>query len=397
MLVLDHPLGSALLALIVYLGIALSFHGLAAFHQSTMPYHVYLADAFLHGQLYLRISPETTRDLSVYHGNLYLYWGPFPAILLTPLVLMFGPFLSDVLFTIGMAALNVGLVAALLQLASVRGVARLTRWQRSILVMLFMLGTVHVELAVHGLVWFTGQIVACTCVLLAYLSVLRFGEKIAFVGCGLALACALLTRSHLVIIGLWPALYLLWRFRAKGHRHLLVWSGLALVPIMVAIVCLGWYNLARFGQVGETGLSYQAMAAVFRADASRYGVMSLIYIPTNFYYQYLAYPIPTRADYLNGGSLFLLTPVFFAIFWAFQRNHTQWSQWALLVTCVCVAIPNLMVVGGGAEQYGPRYTLDFTPPLLLLTAVGVRRWPIRVLLLLTAISVVHYVRGAAVF
>jgi hypothetical protein len=395
MLLLDRPLWSTLLALIVYTLLALWFHGSAALQQSRMPYHVLLADALLHGQLFLRLQPPTLRDLSLYQGHMYLYWGPFPALLLLPLVLVFGPLLSDVLFTVGMAALNVGLVSVLLRLASIRGVARLSRRQRSILVAVFMLGTVHVALAVHGLVWFTGQIVACTCVLLAYIVVLRFRGIAAFLGCGITLAAALLTRTHLVFVGLWPAVYLLWRFRTFGPARLIAWSSVALVPLVSAVACLGWYNVARFGQLSETGLSYQAMGAAFRADAARYGVISTHYIPINFYYQYLAYPLPSRADYLNGGSLFLLTPVFLAIFWALKSGRPRWSPWVLLATCVCVAIPNLMVVGGGAEQYGPRYSLDFLPPLLLLTAMGIRRWPLRVLVVLSGVGVVHYLRGAA--
>jgi hypothetical protein len=46
-------------------------------------------------------------------------------------------------------------------------------------------------------------------------------------------------------------------------------------------------------------------------------------------------------------------------------------------------------------QFGPRYTLDFTIPLLLLTAIGLRRWPINVIVLL--ISIMHYILGTMHF
>ena len=50
-------------------------------------------------------------------------------------------------------------------------------------------------------------------------------------------------------------------------------------------------------------------------------------------------------------------------------------------------------MGTGWVQFGPRYTLDFTIPLLLLTAVGLRRWPINVITLLLLISILHYILG----
>jgi hypothetical protein len=51
-------------------------------------------------------------------------------------------------------------------------------------------------------------------------------------------------------------------------------------------------------------------------------------------------------------------------------------------------------MGTGWRQFGPRYTLDFTVPLLLLTAQGIRRWPLWVLGLHTLITVLHYLIGA---
>jgi hypothetical protein len=54
-------------------------------------------------------------------------------------------------------------------------------------------------------------------------------------------------------------------------------------------------------------------------------------------------------------------------------------------------------MGTGWVQFGPRYTLDFTVPLLLLTAIGLRRWPINVIMLLLLISIMHYILGTMHF
>jgi hypothetical protein len=74
-------------------------------------------------------------------------------------------------------------------------------------------------------------------------------------------------------------------------------------------------------------------------------------------------------------------------------GRPRWSIWALISTIILVNIPILLVMGTGWPEFGPRYTLDFTVPLLLLTAIGVRRWPTWLLALLTAISIVSYIIG----
>src|SRR4051794_14432040 len=128
----ERPVWSAVLALVVYS--ALAQHHAALWHISSAPYFNYLADAFLHGQLSLRITPPSTHDLSHFNGQLYLYWPPFPAILMMPFVTVFGIQFSDVIFTLGIGALNVGLIALLLRLARDRQIIRLSAIQRGWLV-----------------------------------------------------------------------------------------------------------------------------------------------------------------------------------------------------------------------------------------------------------------------
>jgi hypothetical protein len=138
------------------------------------------------------------------------------------------------------------------------------------------------------------------------------------------------------------------------------------------------------------------MHAAFAADYQRYGAFNLHYVPINLFYQYIAYPLPLRSTSYYGGSLFLLSPLFFAVFWSIKKNQS-WSTWALLGTVVLIAIPILLLMGTGWVQFGPRYTLDFTVPLLLLTAMGSRNWSTSTMLRLTVISIVHYSIGAFSF
>ena len=387
----ESPTWSSALALLVYMLFALGQGDV--WHVSRYPFYNYLADAFLHGQLALRLIPPDTHDLSLFNGHLYLYWGPLPAIVLMPLVALFGVQVSDIIPTLVIAALNVMLVACVLRQACRRRVIDLSAVQRGLLVLFFALGTVHLTLAPYGRVWFTGQLVGFLCVAMAYLAALTLRGTAAFAATGCGIAAALLARNHLVFAGLWPGCYLLSEqgFAKPARLAGRVLAGM--VPVLVAVAALGLYNRLRFGSIFDAGLAYHQMAEIFVQDYRRYGAFNLHYVPTNLFYQYVAYPFPFRPTSPFGGSLFLLSPPFFGALWAIRIGRPRWSVWALVATILLVAAPILLLMGTGWVQFGPRYTLDFTLPLLLLTALGISRWPNRLVAVLTAIAIVQYVIG----
>ena len=84
---------------------------------------------------------------------------------------------------------------------------------------------------------------------------------------------------------------------------------------------------------------------------------------------------------------------FFGALAGWRRLTPRWSGYALAISITLVMIPIMLLMGTGWVQFGPRYTLDFTVPLLLLTAAGIRRWPPIRLLVLMIISFLHYLIG----
>jgi hypothetical protein len=157
------------------------------------------------------------------------------------------------------------------------------------------------------------------------------------------------------------------------------------------------YNFIRFGSPTNFGLDYHLMNPRFVDDYKLYGAFNLHYLPKNLYYHLIAYPLPLRPDSIEGGSLFLLSPVFFGLFWGLYRKRRQFSTWVLLVTILIAYVPIALLMGTGWWQWGPRYSLDFTIPLLLLTASGVEDWSDLLLFVLVYISMLHYLIGALVF
>ena len=395
---LDKPIYAFLFSLAVYF--ILSISGGSPFRVGEFAYFNYLADAFLHGQLYLRLQPLNLHDLSFFDGRYYLYWPPMPAIFLMPFVAIFGVNFSDVFFTVVVAAADVGVIAALLRAADRKGLISLEAKYRAALILFFAFGTVHVVLALFGKVWFTAQLLGFLLVALAYLCALEFNGAISFLAVGMLMACAMLTRNHLLFAGIWPAFYLLrkyWSDRPKLYGYV---SLALLPPLVLGLLFLG-YNYARFGDPFNLGIAYHRMAPLFVADYQKYGAFNIHYIPINFYYQYIYYPVLSlfraNSGALMGGSLFLLSPVFFLAFRGVFRGRRNPDIWMLTISILVTSIPILLLMGTGWVQYGPRYTLDFTVPLLLLTAYGLQPISRRLLTWLIAISIIQYIPGVIVF
>lgn len=387
----ESPWGSAIFAGFIYL--IISAYSGKLFSITNYAYYNYLADAFLHGQYWLRLLPPSTHDLVFYGGKYYLYWSPFPAFVLMPFVAIFGVKFNDVVFTIFIAMLNVGLIAQLLRAACQVEFLHLSKTQRSILVIFFALGTVHFFMAPFGKVWFTGQLIGFTCTILAYLSAFSLKGWKAWFFTGLSLSAAMLTRNHLVFTGIFPAMYLL--FQEKPWRWWTVIRNgfLAILPLIAGLAIYLGYNQIRFGSPFDAGLAYHQMSSFFRADYDQYGAFNLHYIPINFFYQYIFYPFPITETSKMGGSLFLLSPIFFGVFFAFRKPRLHWAVFALIASILVTNIPIMMLMGTGWVQFGPRYTLDFTVPLLLLTALGIEKWKPSLSFILAIVSIIQYFIG----
>lgn len=388
--------GMAGVAALVFYG-AFAWLGGPIFRETTKAYFNYLADAFLHGQLHLRLAPESLHDLVVYKGNIYLYWAPFPAVLLMPLVALGGVHISDVFLVVVLAGLNVAMVALLLMQFGKTGILVLDPSRRGLLVLFFALGSVLLPMAPLGGVWSMSQIVGSLFVTLAYLATISLRGRGAFLLTGLALGCAAASRNQLLFTGIWPAYYLLsthWKNDRKRLAEYVFWG---LLPVLLSIGGLAWYNWVRFGSPTDVGFSHQNLEQFFQVDYLKFGDFNIHYIPANLYYQYINYPFPWRADSLMGGSLFLLSPVLFGAFWGVIKNSSRLSVLFLILSILITNIPIMLNIGTGYSQVGPRYTLDFHVPLILLTAMGIRRWPIWLISLLAFISCAQYFVGTFIW
>lgn len=108
----------------------------------------------------------------------------------------------------------------------------------------------------------------------------------------------------------------------------------------------------------------------FRADYERYGLFNLHYLPTNLYYQFIAYVLFTD-DRWQGRGIFWLSPLLLGAPWALWLGRRNPLVWAPAVICALLYLLIGLLMGTGYFQFGPRYLIDLLVPLVVLAAIGI--------------------------
>jgi hypothetical protein len=354
---------------------ALSSDGLLA-HQSMAPHFVYQADAFLHGQLALAVPrPPNLNDWVLRDGRWYVSFPPFPALLMVPFVAVFGLSFNDVTFTLFFSAANVALLYRLLRRIQLDRAG----WEHVAFALIYGFGTLAWSCGIRGEVWYTAETIGVTLTLLYLHAALGARHPIL---AGLAVACAAITRAPLAF----SAVFFL--FEALSPDGPVEWGRLRdparwrvalpkLVPYALAIgavaVPMAWMNYARFGSFGEFGHSHLYANRV-NEQIRRYGLFHYAFLERNLHDAFIRLPEiqlqPFRIGFNGEGmSLFVTTPLFLYLLAPRQKPRLHRALW---LTVALVAIPGFFYQNSGYYQFGFRFSLDYTPYLILLLALGGR-------------------------
>lgn len=364
---------------------AVAFIGFAAFsakmllRQSGAPHFVYQADAFVHGRLALSGRPPNLNDWVLRDGQWFVSFPPFPAVLMAPFVALNGLAFNDVFFTVCVAAFNVGLFVHVMR--RLRADGELERTNRDLLLLAFFwaFGSVYLVSAIRGEVWFTAHVVGAGLTLLYVLLARRARHPIL---AGLVFGCALLTRANLayafpfiVLEALAPEgkLFALKELpqRLKTAIRPIVLFGLA----GGAVLAVGlWMNHERFGSATEFGHALLYNNRV-NERIRQWGLFHPHYLWGNLKSAFLLLPKvsfdPPKLGFNgNGMSVFLTTPLLLLVPFAGRGRMTL----SLAVTAACIALPGLFYMNNGWFQFGFRFSNDWLPYLLLILAVGTRRF-----------------------
>jgi hypothetical protein len=350
--------------------IAAFFITAAISHLRATPYDnfVLLAQAWLHGHSWIEW-PGAYIDALLYNGQHYVIEAPLPAVLLLPLVALFGTGANQTLVVAVLAAVAVG---AAWRLGDRFGLnAESNAW-----ICVFLLaGTDLLWCASLGDVWFAAHVSAACFTLLALAEIA--GKRRAWL-VALWAACAFESRFSLIV-----AVPVYWYLCAscaeQPFGNAAAWRSVTLsfVAVLVPVGILWtWYNFARWGtwnDIGYTAWYHQDQAGLPTGSPFR-----LEYFPYELRSFFVAMPtvlsgFPYLQPELTGVALTWTSPALVLAF--FARGPIRWvaALWALTLLA---AIPNFLYYVNGFAQFGMRHALDFEPFLVALMMLAVRdRFP----------------------
>ncbi|HLH73484.1 MAG TPA: hypothetical protein VKX96_09385 [Chloroflexota bacterium] len=378
--------------------------GPSVLHQSSELHFVLLAEALLHGRLWLDPTQAARLgDITVFAGRYYVAFPPMPAILMLPFVAWRGPSFDDRLFSIALGSVNVGLTYLLARRLTWPRFSDLAvpigRIEAVAVAVLLGFGTVAFYSALAGTVWFVAHIVAL-CFTLLYL--LECTGACRPLVAGVLLAAAFLARAP-AIFGLvfWAILALRC---TRGFREALWLASRFAIPLVVAVVLLLAQNFVRFNSPFDFGYRSMRIASQLRPDLEQYGQFSSHFLPRNLAALLITAPLVSPTDLAtwvgsaDGPSVLLYrlttlpepgVPPFPVTFdpwgtglWAVSPAlafglRPPGRRYALAfaagLAALVVAIPDLLYYNTGWYQYGYRFAADFIPFLLILVVLGLRR------------------------
>ena len=335
-------------------------------------HYVWLASAFLHGKL--GISNSGLEELVNWHGNYYVVYPPGPAVLLMPFVAVFGTSFDESLLSIILASISVSVTW--LMLRKVGANKNKALW----LTVLFGFGTCLWFIASVGSSWYIAEVVAVLFLTSAIVLTL-YQKSYALIGLLLGLA----TLARLTVVLAFPFFLFIVYERNSTLKPRFKQAAVFLIALAIPLILYVAYNMVRYGTVLDIGYNI-----IIKNDPNYpYGLYSIYYLPKHIYAIFFQGPIlqssfPYFKPNWMGLGLFFTTPAFIYIF---KGPWNRLSKYAI-IAILCI-LPSLVFHGTvGFTQFGYRFSLDFTPFLMLLTANGMGEnlgWKARALIILSVI------------
>lgn len=363
----------------------------------------HLAQSFLHGELgVIGDRPPGNNDWACYdtetdtvcpmhaftvpHDNYrwYVSFPPFPAVVLVPMVAIFGVDFSDPFFWALFAGLAPAFLFGLLRRLSEEGISERTPREDLFMVALFAFGSVYFSSAVQGSVWFSAHIVAS--LLLVLFFYFAIGAR-SPVWAGVALGLCFWTRPTTAVFAIFflleamhptrggqtPVGGALERLRSVDWIATLKRSAIFAAPILVVAAIAMWMNRARFGDPFEFGHAYLMIR--WRPRIEKWGLFNFHYFAKNLSVYLAGLPwLSALPPYVtisrHGLALWVTSPNLVPLLWPKAVSPLMAR---LFVTTAIVAVLDLCYQNSGWVQFGYRFSLDYMPALILLLALSKRR------------------------
>ncbi|HEY6954786.1 MAG TPA: hypothetical protein VI385_06050 [Flavisolibacter sp.] len=344
------------------------------FNDGTHNAYIQMADALLHGNLYL---PDASNigDLASFHGKVYLPYPPLPALILMPFVLLFGA-----------AHVNTVAVATIMACVSLYLVYNiLTRLKIEKDYIIWIIAAVFFGTGFWYALFTSHHVYAFAHITSFMFQLMIINEllgKKRWWLVGFLIGCTFLTRQFTIVYVLFAAGYMYYTARTE-RRGFSIKNVLALLtPVGLCAGLYLFYNYLRFGNPLDSGYQHINFIGVLKERVDHYGVFSVKYFLFNLYSTLIkGFNIEFQGNtYLNikdmdlwGTSLLAASPFFIASVKAEWPKTLRVAAWA---TIIVILIGQLFYHNNGFEQVNSsRFTLDFLPLLIILMALGISKIP----------------------
>jgi hypothetical protein len=408
---------------IVFLGAYLGASGGRLRQHSQYNHFVYLAEGWLKGRLDMPVPPPNENDwarVEVLHlkdgrtlkgmfGKIgptdrfyplrgpsvtidneqiasrsdirYVSFPPFPAVVMLPLVAVTHLKFNDVLFTAIWAALNPMFLFLLLRRLKARGYSKRSVSDDLWLTVMFGVGSVYYFSSVIGQVWFTAHVIGVTCAIgYAWASLDAVHPMLA----GLCVGLGYATRPAM---GFMVPFFMFEAVRASGgweRLRKLRQEGLPpgllskmirfAIPAGTVLAVLMVHNYLRFEQFGEIGHKYLNIG--WQDRIQRWGLVNYHFLSRNLTCALLLLPrLMAQYPFIkvseHGMSMLVTTPALGYTVAPAERSPLARGLWLSILT---TALPSLLYQNSGFQQFGYRFSLDYITFLVMLLAVGGRKF-----------------------
>lgn len=334
--------------IIIFIAIAAFFVYLASSSGNT-PYNYFtrLAAAFLKGKYYISSNPAWLSELIPIGINKYaIVYPPGPAILITPLVAIFGQDFPQQVFAHLIGALIV-LTASSLAWEITKDKGK-TIW----VTILSGFGNIIWFMSATGSVWLLGQ---TTSILFLLLAIYFWQKKNNAFLIGLLLGISFLARVEIILA--LPFFFFLVERKKK-------------VSLLLGILPMGiiylLYNYLRFGNFLESG--YALIPGVLKEPWYSLGIINPAYIPRNLKVMFGSLPVfsgtfPFVFPSWGGLAIWITTPAFIYSLFAPLKDKSVVLAWLCIILILIIV---LMHGENGYAQFGYRFAADIYPFLFFL-------------------------------
>ncbi|MDZ4227807.1 MAG: hypothetical protein U1E54_01035 [Candidatus Levybacteria bacterium] len=361
-----------------------------------------LAQSLLHFRLDIP-NPGSTYDLLQYQEKWYTRFGPLSALFLIPFQIIKGRYIPITYISVLFASLTVCLFYLLILRIKKDFLPRMTLFDVLCLVTLFAFGTSQFYVGTLTSVWHVDQIISSFFGILGiYIIFKKNPRNIDYFLSVFFISLTFLGR--ITVAGLLVLPFFLY-FYNNGIRSIKKIFILLGIPIIISISLLFAFNYARFNNIFEYGYKYIHEDPDLEQIRKQNGVISLKNVPTNAWYMFLEFPkfsFDPKIHFdinLKGNSIFFLTPAFLTVFLANpfikKKRKILINPFIMgsLITVAIMLFSILLYYSTGWMQFGYRYSLDFTIPLLILCMFGIKGKVNIFFAISIIISIILYILG----